>query len=425
MPSPTLGGVVNVLAVVVLIAVVAPFVVYSMPAVVGADHSFVVLSGSMEPEISPGDVVVVSEATQRQIERGDVITFMQRDAEVPTTHRVVEVNPREEGVAYTTKGDANEDPDPAPVRPEQVIGEVTYVIPLIGYVVRFANTQTGFLLLIGLPLGLLVVNEAWSILRAGNDGTGGGETTSDEGGVAAAPEAADAPTAPDATTTPAVTTAESVTGESGTADRTTAESTATDAGDESTEPTASTYTVTRSDLRLSMAILSVFAVYATWIALQETSGVTVTAAVGSGAGVVICGAIYYAAGGDAGSSSSTVAHRDGPDDDDGGAVTDTGPDDGGSAGTRVARSTADPGGEDGSSAADSAGDGSLPTVEPPVVRLPETPETPPATGGEKTAGHGAEATNGTGVADETAESVPASSDDADLSDESGDGGEER
>jgi signal peptidase len=276
---------VNVLALVVLVAVVAPFVVYSMPAVVGADHSFVVLSGSMEPEISPGDVVIVGDATPDQIERGDVVTFQQADAEVPTTHRVVDVTQREDGVAYTTKGDANEDADPQPVRHSQVIGEVTYVIPLIGYVVRFANTQTGFLLLIGLPLGLLVANEAWSILRAG-----GSDTATDAG--------SETPPADSAAQNAAVTAAEPT----ATADASAAE-TASAGPHESDAESPSTYTVTRVDLRLSMAILSVFAVYATWVALQDTSGVTVTAAVGAGAGTVICGAIYYAAGGESEGSS--------------------------------------------------------------------------------------------------------------------------
>ena len=40
----------NVLGVLIIVAVVAPFVVYAVPSVVGADHGLVILSGSMEPK---------------------------------------------------------------------------------------------------------------------------------------------------------------------------------------------------------------------------------------------------------------------------------------------------------------------------------------------------------------------------------------
>ena len=389
LPSPSLGSVVNALALVVLIAVVAPFVVYSMPAVVGADHSFVVLSGSMEPEISPGDVVIVDDATQRQIERGDVITFQQAEAEVPTTHRVIEVNQREDGVAYTTKGDANEDPDPAPVRGSEVIGEVTYVIPLIGYVVRFANTQAGFLLLIGLPLGLLVANEAWSILRAGGDDSGSDDGTGTADGGS-----------PDATT-PAVTAASTATDRAADGAPAAETPSTAPAADESDTEATSTYTVTRADLRLSMGILVVFAVYATWVALQDTSGVTVTAAVGSGAGTVICAAIYYAAGGEDDSSPSPTDPGTDVDGDGGGDQEDPDDDDGSAAERVAAEASTDH--EHAESAPAEPGDDSPSSIERPAARTSKQtgPDGVTTAGDEAGTTHGSEETNGTGGADES------------------------
>ena len=70
-------------AVVVVIAVVVPFAIHAMPGLIGANHSFVVLSGSMEPTISPGDVVVVEEVPPGEIERGDVITYAEGRAGTP------------------------------------------------------------------------------------------------------------------------------------------------------------------------------------------------------------------------------------------------------------------------------------------------------------------------------------------------------
>jgi signal peptidase len=151
---------VSALVLVVVLAVVAPFAVFGVPQLVGADRSYVVLSGSMEPYMSAGDAVIVAAGPAASIRQGDVITY-QRGGDIPTTHRVVERVTDEQGVAFRTMGDANEDPDPALVRPASVVGEVVLVIPYIGYVVQFANTPIGIVSLVVVPIGLLVVSELW------------------------------------------------------------------------------------------------------------------------------------------------------------------------------------------------------------------------------------------------------------------------
>jgi signal peptidase len=149
-----------------LVAVVASFVVFAVPGVVGAEHSFVVLSGSMSPAIDPGDVVVVDRTDPSTIDEGDVITFVRGDSETPTTHRVVGVRGSNGRFTFETKGDANEDPDPQPVPESSVLGRVVLTIPYIGHVIRFANTAVGGILLFALPLGLLAVTEIRALLQA-------------------------------------------------------------------------------------------------------------------------------------------------------------------------------------------------------------------------------------------------------------------
>jgi signal peptidase len=158
--------IVNVLGLVLLIALVIPFVVYAVPGVVGADGSFIVLSGSMEPQISPGDTVIVTETDPADITVGDVITFVRSDGDLPVTHRVVGVEESSSGYRFETKGDANSDADANPVAGANVIGAVTITIPYIGYVVQAVNSTTGFVLLVAIPLGLLVVTELWSLVKA-------------------------------------------------------------------------------------------------------------------------------------------------------------------------------------------------------------------------------------------------------------------
>lgn len=66
--------------------------------------AYVVLSGSMEPEIPTGSVVVV-DGRKKEWNPGDVITY--RRGNMVVTHRIVEKS--EEG--YYTKGDANAEED--------------------------------------------------------------------------------------------------------------------------------------------------------------------------------------------------------------------------------------------------------------------------------------------------------------------------
>lgn len=149
---------IHVLGAIVLVAVVALFVVSSVPALVGADESYVVLSDSMSPSIKAGAIVFVNEVPTDQIERGDVITY-RSDSSEPVTHRVVEVTSEGDQTSFRTKGDANEDADPTPVSPDSVIGTVGHHVPLIGYVVSFAGTDLGILALVIIPASLLIVLE--------------------------------------------------------------------------------------------------------------------------------------------------------------------------------------------------------------------------------------------------------------------------
>lgn len=162
----------HLLGLLVLVAIVVPFVIYAVPGVVGADHSFVVLSGSMEPTASPGDAIIVESVAATRIDTGDVIAFQTSQDGVPTTHRVVSVMRSEAGLEFMTKGDANADTDPEAVPQARVIGRVMsveghlLVIPYIGHVILFIETPVGFATLVALPIALLVLTEMWSFVRS-------------------------------------------------------------------------------------------------------------------------------------------------------------------------------------------------------------------------------------------------------------------
>jgi len=123
----------------------------------------IVQSGSMEPAISTGALVIVRAQTQYSVD--DVITFTTAGADIPTTHRVISDGLQQGELVYNTKGDANNDQDPESVTLSQILGRVILSIPYLGYLLDFARQPLGFVLLIGVPALMIFIEEAGSIVR--------------------------------------------------------------------------------------------------------------------------------------------------------------------------------------------------------------------------------------------------------------------
>jgi signal peptidase len=119
------------------------------------------LSGSMTPVISTGDLVVddkVSASQAQDLHVGQIISFkIAANSPVVITHRIVRVEHLSTGVAYVTKGDANSSVD-TPARPwTNVIGVVAYRVPKGGYVLRAVHRPVVialFLLVVALSLSV-------------------------------------------------------------------------------------------------------------------------------------------------------------------------------------------------------------------------------------------------------------------------------
>jgi signal peptidase len=81
--------------------------------------------GSMEPTLTPGDLVVYRRAPVTATE-GDVVLIAREGWPSGVLHRVVAT--LEDGT-YTTRGDANPIPDRDPVRPAAVLGRAVLAVP--------------------------------------------------------------------------------------------------------------------------------------------------------------------------------------------------------------------------------------------------------------------------------------------------------
>ncbi len=105
---------------------------------------YTVLSGSMEPAISTGDVVVATRIAPLDARPGDVVTFRDPDDSGKLiTHRVRDVGASGGKVQFVTKGDANNATERWRVSASGQISQVRYRVPFVGRLALFAQTRTG------------------------------------------------------------------------------------------------------------------------------------------------------------------------------------------------------------------------------------------------------------------------------------------
>ena len=277
---------------VALVLVVAAFAVFAVPQAVGAEHSYVVLSGSMQPAMEPGDVILVDAVDIDDIRVGDVVSFRDETGTV-TTHRVADVFVGEDGRHLWTKGDDNEERDPGVVTEAALVGRVMtvgdtlVVIPYIGLVVEAAGSDLGAYLLLFVPLTLLVLNEVYTRL---------GRRTADDTG-ATDPLATGAPAGADGDLPPGLLAhldAEgatdllngSVTGRSDAARG------SADIGGDPGTPVGTG--LSPADVSLSIVVLGVLTAYSGWVAWTLTSVIAAMVVAACAVGVVLLAGVRIA-----------------------------------------------------------------------------------------------------------------------------------
>jgi signal peptidase len=99
----------------------------------------VVLSGSMEPAMYPGDVVIIREQAADKYRPGDVVTYLTGGNAF--THRIVS----EENGVFTLKGDNNNTADEF-LTADRFEGKVILRIPKIGLAIVFLKKPQGMVL---------------------------------------------------------------------------------------------------------------------------------------------------------------------------------------------------------------------------------------------------------------------------------------
>lgn len=110
-----------------------------------------ILTGSMEPNLNPGDIAVIKDTDPKSILVGDIITFVT-EGNIPVTHRVFDIQMQDEVPFFVTKGDANNMHDQDLVSPDNLIGGLSFHIPKAGYIANFIKSPIGLSIVIGIIL---------------------------------------------------------------------------------------------------------------------------------------------------------------------------------------------------------------------------------------------------------------------------------
>jgi signal peptidase len=138
-------------------ALLAPFAIGARPETV--------LSGSMEPALGVGDVVVAKRIDPLDARPGDVVTFSDPDHKGRLiTHRVRRIHARGDKVTFVTRGDANNASERWQIQADGELSRAMYRIPAIGRAFVAARSHGAPLvifLLAAVALAALEVAAIW------------------------------------------------------------------------------------------------------------------------------------------------------------------------------------------------------------------------------------------------------------------------
>ena len=128
---------------------------FSVLSASGFMKARIVLTGSMEPTIKPGDIVLLAPTPRTQPKLGDIAAYTARRFSGEQvgifTHRIIGGNPVD---GWIMKGDANPSPDVQKPKADDINGVVFFIIPWVG------KLMAPKMLMILIPVGV----GAWLII---------------------------------------------------------------------------------------------------------------------------------------------------------------------------------------------------------------------------------------------------------------------
>ena len=132
---------------------------------IGGYSPLIVLTDSMLPEISSGDLIIVQQTDPAEVKVGDVISFFDPagNGTSVVTHRVIELVTEDGVTKWRTRGDNNNTEDRELVPMDNLVGLWKGTrIAGAGNVAMFLQSTPGLIVCIACPIALLV---GYDVLR--------------------------------------------------------------------------------------------------------------------------------------------------------------------------------------------------------------------------------------------------------------------
>jgi signal peptidase I len=141
--------------------------IVTLPSVFGY-QSLTVVSGSMEPTLRTGSVVIDTVISPAEARPGDIVTFQDPVRPRQLTHRLQKVRVEGDTFYMTTLGDANDVPEHWTVPRTGHIGRVVAHLPKLGYARSWLGSRYARLGAVGivLLLGALMLVDLWKPRRS-------------------------------------------------------------------------------------------------------------------------------------------------------------------------------------------------------------------------------------------------------------------
>ena len=121
----------------------------------GTSPIVVVTSGSMEPTMYRGDLIIIQYRTAEDIQLQDIIVYQDN----PTVSRVVQIEIIDGEYYYSTKGDNNAAQDAGVRSHDDIIGVVVGIIPWVGNIPLALETEFGIIILVLVCAAIIIVHE--------------------------------------------------------------------------------------------------------------------------------------------------------------------------------------------------------------------------------------------------------------------------
>lgn len=125
---------------------------------IGDIMPMIITSGSMEPEINVGDIILSKKVDSKDIQDGDIISFWDpENSKHIITHKVIKIYTENNETYFLTMGTYTGSEDQIPVNSNLLVGKYVGRIRWIGGLALFMQTPLGLITCLLIPLCILLI----------------------------------------------------------------------------------------------------------------------------------------------------------------------------------------------------------------------------------------------------------------------------